>query len=94
MDVHQKQAECMLRLGDLAHTHGNTVAASIHWKTARPLFEQSSQTKEVARIDSKLVAIEKAYEKALATLAILETPNQELHLYPSSKEQPVNTILV
>ena len=47
MDVHQKQADCMLRLGDLAHTHGNTVAASIHWKTARPLFEQSSQTKEV-----------------------------------------------
>ncbi|KAJ6477738.1 hypothetical protein C8R45DRAFT_1157671 [Mycena sanguinolenta] len=58
MDVHQKQAECMLRLGDLAHTHGNAAAAIIHWKTARPLFEQSSQMKDVAQIDSKLASIE------------------------------------
>ncbi|KAJ6477721.1 hypothetical protein C8R45DRAFT_934372 [Mycena sanguinolenta] len=94
MDVHQKHAECMLRLGDFAHTHGNTVAAIIHWKTAHPLFERSSQAREVAQIDSKFAAIEKACEKALSTLANLEAPDQQLHMFSSSKEKPVNTILV
>ncbi|KAJ6477743.1 hypothetical protein C8R45DRAFT_934398 [Mycena sanguinolenta] len=94
MDVHQKQAECMLRLGDLAHAHEDAVAASIHWKAARPLFERSSQTKEVAQIDSKLAAIEKAHERALITLANLEAPNEQLHMFSSSKGQAANAILV
>ncbi|KAJ6452974.1 hypothetical protein C8R45DRAFT_945441 [Mycena sanguinolenta] len=94
MDVHQKQAECMLRLGDLAHTHGNTVAAITCWETARPLFERSSQTKQVAQIDSKLTAIQKAHEQTLITLENLDAPNQQLHMFPSSKENSPNAVLV
>ncbi|KAJ6506665.1 hypothetical protein C8R45DRAFT_922843 [Mycena sanguinolenta] len=89
-----RQAECMLRLGDLAHAHGNIVAAITHWKAAQPLFEQSSQTKQVSKIDSKLVAIEKAHEKALITLANLEAPNQQLQMLPSSKEESPKAVLV
>ncbi|KAJ6477714.1 hypothetical protein C8R45DRAFT_1157637 [Mycena sanguinolenta] len=94
MDVHQKQAECMLRLGDLAHAHGNTLAAIAHWKTARLLFERSSQMKDIAQIDSKLAAIEKAHEKALITLATLEAPHQQLHMLPGSKEESPDAVLV
>ncbi|KAJ6448116.1 hypothetical protein C8R45DRAFT_948174 [Mycena sanguinolenta] len=94
MDVHEKQAECMLHLGDLAHAHGNTVAAITHWKTACLLFGKSSQMKDIAQIDSNLAAIEKADEQALITLAYLEAPHQQLHVFPSSKEESPNAVLV
>ncbi|KAJ6503602.1 hypothetical protein C8R45DRAFT_923950 [Mycena sanguinolenta] len=68
MDVHHSRAQCMLRLGDLAQKHGNTTAAITYWKTARPLFNQSSQAKYVAEIDSRLATAEKAHEEALKHL--------------------------
>ncbi|KAJ6467309.1 hypothetical protein C8R45DRAFT_1171729 [Mycena sanguinolenta] len=94
MGMHQKQAECMLRLGDLAQTHGNTAAAIIHWKRAHPLFERSSQSKQVAQIDSKLDATGWAYGKTLVTLANMEAPNQQLHMFPSSNYESPNAVLV
>ncbi|KAJ6482800.1 hypothetical protein C8R45DRAFT_1075837 [Mycena sanguinolenta] len=72
MDVHRSRAQCMLHLGDLAHKHGNTVEAIAHWKTARPLFEKSSQAKDVAQIDSRLASVETRHEEVLTTLAKLQ----------------------
>lgn len=54
MDVHQSRAECMLGLGDIYMGRGNTIKAVELWKTARPLFEQSSQTKQVEIIVKRL----------------------------------------
>ncbi|KAF8196366.1 hypothetical protein K438DRAFT_1760518 [Mycena galopus ATCC 62051] len=53
MDVHHSQGQCLLRLGDLANTHGDTSEAVTFWKAARPLFEQSV-AKDVSQVDSRL----------------------------------------
>ncbi|KAJ7447013.1 hypothetical protein FB451DRAFT_1536773 [Mycena latifolia] len=57
MDIHRSRAECMLRLGDLAQDHGEALKAIELWTTARPLFECSSQAKQVTHIDERLAAI-------------------------------------
>ncbi|KAJ7482712.1 hypothetical protein FB451DRAFT_1442334 [Mycena latifolia] len=57
MDIHRSRAECMLRLGDLAKGHGETPKAIELWRTARPLFERSSQAKQVTQIDERLATI-------------------------------------
>jgi tetratricopeptide (TPR) repeat protein len=54
MDVHQSRAECMLRLGDIANRCGDVPKAVELWESARPLFEISSQTKEVQCVDERL----------------------------------------
>ncbi|KAJ7789043.1 hypothetical protein B0H14DRAFT_2627662 [Mycena olivaceomarginata] len=74
MDVHRSQAECMIRLGDLAEGQGHTSEAISYWKAAQPLFEQSLQAKDVAHIDAKLLAVEKAQQKALPELVNLRAP--------------------
>ncbi|KAJ7457747.1 hypothetical protein FB451DRAFT_1183067 [Mycena latifolia] len=57
MDVHRSKAECMLRLGDLLKLRGDLMKAGKLWKTARPLFERSSQQKQMADIDARLSGI-------------------------------------
>ncbi|KAJ7812210.1 hypothetical protein B0H14DRAFT_2605926 [Mycena olivaceomarginata] len=57
MDVHHSRAECMLRLGDISKGHGDSLKAVELWQTARPLFERSSQAKQVAKIDERLAGI-------------------------------------
>ncbi|KAJ6472105.1 hypothetical protein C8R45DRAFT_936760 [Mycena sanguinolenta] len=94
MDVHQSQAQCMLRLGDLAYKHGDTTAATLHWKTAQPLFKQSSQAKDVAQIDSRLASVEKAHEPALVTLASLEAPTQSMDEISTPQKQSARAALV
>ncbi|KAF8203490.1 hypothetical protein K438DRAFT_1932541 [Mycena galopus ATCC 62051] len=64
MDVHQSQAQCMLRLGDLTHKQGNNPVAIVHWKTARSLFEQSLQARDIAQIDSRLATFEKSSQRS------------------------------
>ncbi|KAJ7754210.1 hypothetical protein DFH07DRAFT_1029615 [Mycena maculata] len=54
MEVHQSRGECMLRLGDISRQHGNIYKAIGLWQAARPLFERSSQMKQVANIDQRL----------------------------------------
>ncbi|KAJ7493536.1 hypothetical protein FB451DRAFT_1077291, partial [Mycena latifolia] len=71
MDVHHGRAQCMLRLGDLAQHRGELAEAVELWRDARPLFEQSSQTRDVAQIDARLGAAE---QKALPQLAMLNVP--------------------
>ncbi|KAF8158746.1 hypothetical protein K438DRAFT_1860749, partial [Mycena galopus ATCC 62051] len=65
MDVHHSRAQCMLRLGDLANKSGCTSEAITFWEAARPLFERTLQTKDVAQIDSRLATWEKDHHQAL-----------------------------
>ncbi|KAF8184063.1 hypothetical protein K438DRAFT_1937355 [Mycena galopus ATCC 62051] len=58
MDVHRSRADCMIRLGDLTKNRGDSAGAKEFWSTARPLFERSLQTQGVAKIDSRLAALE------------------------------------
>ncbi|KAJ7866295.1 hypothetical protein B0H13DRAFT_2066949 [Mycena leptocephala] len=76
MDVHRSRAECMLQLGDISKGHGDLLKAVELWTTARPLFEKSSQAKQVEKIDHRL-ADEDVLEKHrtnLARLAELAAP--------------------
>ncbi|KAJ7467660.1 hypothetical protein FB451DRAFT_1369314 [Mycena latifolia] len=57
MDIHRSRAECMLQLGDLAKGEGDMLKAIDLWKTARPLFEHSSQGKQITQIDERLATI-------------------------------------
>ncbi|KAJ7479093.1 hypothetical protein FB451DRAFT_1365656 [Mycena latifolia] len=57
MDIHCSRAECMLGLGDLAKGQGDALKAIELWKTARPLFERSSQGKHVTKIDERLATL-------------------------------------
>ncbi|KAJ7457771.1 hypothetical protein FB451DRAFT_1372421 [Mycena latifolia] len=57
MDIHCSRAECMLRLGDLSKLQGDVMKAGALWKTAHPLFERSSQGKQMADIEERLAGI-------------------------------------
>jgi tetratricopeptide (TPR) repeat protein len=58
MDVHRSRAECMLRLGDICQKHKNLFEAIDYWTTARPLFNRSSQMKQVGNIDKRLASMD------------------------------------
>ncbi|KAJ7831781.1 hypothetical protein B0H14DRAFT_3713155 [Mycena olivaceomarginata] len=73
MDVHHSQAQCMLRLGDLAQKQGDTLKATELWVAAQPLFERSLQTKDVAGINDKLAAIKDGRQTVLTHLMKLQT---------------------
>jgi hypothetical protein len=76
MDVHHSRAECMLHLGDISEGHGNLLGAVELWKTARPLFERSSQTKQVEHIDERLATVgENVLEEHKKNLAYLAEHN-------------------
>lgn len=78
MDVHRSRAECMYRLGDISKQEGDIRMAMKLWKTARPLFERSSQTKQTALIDERLAGITldglEDNEQSLANLSHLHAP--------------------
>ncbi|KAJ7107946.1 hypothetical protein C8R44DRAFT_804463 [Mycena epipterygia] len=57
MDVHRSRAECMLCLGDIASLQVDSARAAQLWATARPLFEKSSQAKQVAQVDERLAGV-------------------------------------
>ncbi|KAJ7131092.1 hypothetical protein C8R44DRAFT_904130 [Mycena epipterygia] len=78
MDVHRRRADCMLHLGDISKHRGDLMKAEELWKQARPLFERSSQTKEMAKIDTRLALVEQeisdAHQKSLALVNRLDVP--------------------
>jgi tetratricopeptide (TPR) repeat protein len=74
MDVHCSRAHCMIRLGDLANKQGHVSKAISFWMTARPLFEQSLQAKDVAQIDARLSNVDTAHQKALLQLNTPSSP--------------------
>lgn len=82
MDIHQSRAECLLRMGDISKGRGDLTGAARLWEAARPLFERSSQGKQVHKIDERLaVVIEEMLEqnkKGLARLTKLNVPSGAL----------------
>jgi hypothetical protein len=73
MDIHRGRAQCLLRLGDLARNTGDVSHAVELWTAARPLFERSSQGKDIAQIDARLAALEHN-QKLLVQLSALHPP--------------------
>jgi tetratricopeptide (TPR) repeat protein len=74
MDVHQSRGECMLRLGDISKGRGDLLRAVSFWETARPLFQRSSQEKQVGNVDERLTGIpEHVKQHNLARVDELET---------------------
>jgi hypothetical protein len=69
----------MIRLGDISKEHGNLLKAVELWDTARPLFEWSSQTKQVELVDQRLAGagedVLEQHKKNLACLAELNVPS-------------------
>jgi tetratricopeptide (TPR) repeat protein len=82
MDVHQSRAECMLHLGEISQQRGDLEEAISSFKAARPLFERSSQAKDVEHMDSLVRGLEKEIEKRhdtkVAYLSTLSVPAQEI----------------
>ncbi|KAJ7923750.1 hypothetical protein B0H13DRAFT_1864556 [Mycena leptocephala] len=78
MDVHRSRAECMLRFGDISMGHGDLLKAVEFWERARPLFERSSQAKQVQHIDERVTDISEdvleQHRNNLARLAELNAP--------------------
>jgi hypothetical protein len=78
MDVHHSRAECMLRLGDISMRHNDPLKAVEFGERARPLFERSSQAKQVQHIDERLAGISEdvleQHRNSLAHLAELSAP--------------------
>ncbi|KAJ7888455.1 hypothetical protein B0H13DRAFT_2533394 [Mycena leptocephala] len=72
MDIHRSRAECMLQLGDIFERHGDLLKAVELWERARPLFERSSQAKQVQHIDERVANISKdVLEQHISNLAHL-----------------------
>ncbi|KAF8181170.1 hypothetical protein K438DRAFT_1188402 [Mycena galopus ATCC 62051] len=78
MDIHRSRAECMLRLGEISNGHGDLLKAVEFWEAARSLFERSSQSKQVEKIDERLASVgedmKEQHIKKLAHLAELDAP--------------------
>ncbi|KAJ7798106.1 hypothetical protein B0H13DRAFT_1933817, partial [Mycena leptocephala] len=79
MDVHHSRAECMLQLGDISMGHSEPLKAVELWEKARPLFERSSQAKQVQHIKERLAGISKdvlrQHKNNSARLAELNAPS-------------------
>ncbi|KAJ7131294.1 hypothetical protein C8R44DRAFT_731531 [Mycena epipterygia] len=85
-DVHRNRADCMLRLGDIEKHGGNLLKAKGLWNMARPLFERSSQAKDIAQIDTRLASIDQdildTQQKTSAHLSKFNMPKMSLDKLP------------
>ncbi|KAJ7146624.1 hypothetical protein C8R44DRAFT_898726 [Mycena epipterygia] len=85
MDIHCSRAECMLRLGDIARHRGDLAQAEDLWKEAHPLFERSSQAKDMAQIDTRLALVRQevsdTHQKSVLFLSELQTPTMSLPIH-------------
>ncbi|KAJ7292131.1 hypothetical protein C8J57DRAFT_1212532 [Mycena rebaudengoi] len=93
MDVHRWRADCMVRIAGIMNNRGEVMKTVELWKTARPLFERSSQTKDIAQIDAKLAEVDPVvlagYEEQLQRLSELHAPGSapELSYIGGNEEQ-------
>ncbi|KAJ7258212.1 hypothetical protein C8J57DRAFT_1720798 [Mycena rebaudengoi] len=73
MDVHRWRADCMVQIADILNDRGEVMKAAELWKAARPLFQRSSQMKNIVKIDAKLAEVDSAvlaeYEEELQRLS-------------------------
>ncbi|KAJ7256292.1 hypothetical protein C8J57DRAFT_1650715 [Mycena rebaudengoi] len=78
MDVHHWRADCMVRIAGIMNNCGEVMKAVELWKVARPLFERSSQMKDITKIDAKLAEVDSAvlveYEEQLQRLSEFHVP--------------------
>jgi hypothetical protein len=56
MDVHGRRADCFSRIGDILMRRGDLNGAMMNWKSARTLFRVSSQGRDLAEIDQRILA--------------------------------------
>ncbi|KAJ6541015.1 hypothetical protein DFH09DRAFT_1174939 [Mycena vulgaris] len=66
MDIHQGRADSMLRLGDVEKQRGDLPKATQLWREARPLFERSLQSKDIALVDGRLADVQEKLASSLA----------------------------
>ncbi|KAJ7264358.1 hypothetical protein C8J57DRAFT_1624960 [Mycena rebaudengoi] len=78
MDVHRWRADCMVQIADILNSRGEVMKAVELWKATRPLFEISSQMKDIINTDAKLAEVDSAfleeYEQQLQRLSELHVP--------------------
>jgi hypothetical protein len=74
MDIYRWRADCMVQMADILERRGEIIKSVELWKQARPLFQRSSQTKDVAQIDRKLTAVGAHGHEQLQRLAELKVP--------------------
>ncbi|KAJ6573383.1 hypothetical protein DFH09DRAFT_1457283 [Mycena vulgaris] len=95
MDVHRSRAECMLQLGYISKENGDLLKAAELWRTARPLFEQSSQVNKVALIDEELLSITgyvlNEHTRSLAILSEIHAPSAAIDTTSGSLEETGET---
>ncbi|KAJ7259618.1 hypothetical protein C8J57DRAFT_1638551 [Mycena rebaudengoi] len=91
MDVHRWRADCMVQIADILQARGMVIKAIELWKTARPLFERSSQMKDVIKIDTKIAEVDSAilakYEEQLQHLSELHVPVSTLEEEKEEEEE-------
>ncbi|KAJ7889524.1 hypothetical protein B0H14DRAFT_2561728 [Mycena olivaceomarginata] len=90
MDVHRSRAECMLHLGEISRWRGDLEEAISSFKAARPLFQCSSEVKDVEHIDSLVRSLEEEMERGhdtkLTYLSTLNVPTQNIVRPPAEME--------
>jgi hypothetical protein len=68
----------MLHLGEISQQKGDFEEAISSFKAARPLFERSSQVKDVEHVDSLVISLEEEIERGHSTkvayLSTLDVP--------------------
>jgi tetratricopeptide (TPR) repeat protein len=95
MDVHRSRAECMVRLGAISNLDGDGLKAATLWGAARPLFERSSQGKQLAELDAKLAGLShnqapEVQQEILDRLSDIHAPTEHLAQL-SGTESPSST---
>jgi ATP/maltotriose-dependent transcriptional regulator MalT len=82
MDVHRWRADCMVQIANILNNQGEVMKAVELWKAARPLFERSSQMKDITQIDEKLAEVDSAI-----LVEYEEQQLSELHVPVSALEE-------
>jgi hypothetical protein len=79
MDIHRWRGDCMVRIADILEEKDIFKSVGL-WKAARPLFERSSQVKDITCIDVKLAAVDavilEEHKRQLVRLNELNTPGE------------------
>ncbi|KAJ7266809.1 hypothetical protein C8J57DRAFT_1618244, partial [Mycena rebaudengoi] len=94
MDVHHWRADCMVQIADILNSRGEVMKAVGLWKAARPLFERSSQRKDITKLDAKLAEVDSAvlveYEEKLqhlSELCVPGSPSEEKYVEEDEEEE-------
>ncbi|KAJ7257717.1 hypothetical protein C8J57DRAFT_1647432 [Mycena rebaudengoi] len=81
MDIHRARADCMVRMAAIFEQQGDIRKTVDLLQRARPLYERSSQEKEIIKIDTKLHDVEvlsEVHDKPLQQLEMLNVPVGDL----------------